>query len=119
MEELAQAYGYMRIEHGISADQSNDLRQQLADFAISQGYRLVEIFVESPDPAGSAFAALIEALRDGGTQIVIAPAMCHFAHLESVQLAMRELLESEAGAHILTVTSAACHRHETPEASSA
>jgi len=104
--ELAQAYGYMRIEQGSLAD-PGDLRQQLIQFARSQGYELAEIFVEPPDLVGSAFAALIEALRGSGIQMVIVPAIRHLAHLESVQLAMKELLESEAGACIVAATGAA------------
>jgi hypothetical protein len=116
--ELAQAYGYMRIEQGSSAD-PDDLRQQLIEFARSQGYELAEIFVEPRDPAGSAFAALIEALRGSGIQMVIVPTMRHLAHLESVQLAMKELLESEAGARILAATGAGRYSPDMPEASGA
>ncbi len=99
----AQAFGYMRLEPDASAGESGNLRQQLIQFAGDHGYQLVEIFVEPPDPVGSAFAALIEALYNSEARAVIVPSLHHFAHLDSLQLAMKELLERETNARVMTV----------------
>lgn len=101
MINLTPAYGYVRIGHGAPAEHARSLRRELISLASARGYEITEIFVESPDSAGSAYAALIEVLRAGDTKVVIVPSMHHLAQLKGVQLAMKEFLESETSAYVL------------------
>lgn len=97
------AFGYMRIERGSSAEESERLRQQIADFVVSQGFLLGDVFVESEDSTSSAFAALIDALNVSGVTTVVVPTMHHLAHMEGVGAAMKERIESETGARIVVI----------------
>jgi len=99
----SKAFGYMRIEHGSTAKQSNMLRQEMAEFVAGKGLTLTEVFVETDDSASSAFAAMIEALRVSEVTTVVVPSMRHLAHMQGVGLAMMELIQSEAGANVLAV----------------
>jgi DNA invertase Pin-like site-specific DNA recombinase len=97
------AFGYMRIERGTTSEQSDNLRQEMAEFVASRGLTLSEVFVESDDSASSAFAALIDALHASDVTTVAVPSVRHFAHMQGVGAAMMELIESETGACILIV----------------
>jgi citrate lyase beta subunit len=108
---LSPAFGYMRIERGASPDESDRLRQEMADFAVQQGFTLREIFVELEDSVHSSFAILIDALRDSNVTVVVVPSMHHFARMESVRAAMKDRIERETGARILAT------RTDKPDAS--
>lgn len=103
----SKAFGYMRIEHGSTAAQSDILRQEMAKFVSGKGFMLTEVFVETDDSASSAFAAMIEALRASKVTTVVVPSMRHLAHMQGVGVAMMELIQSEAGANVLAVTAPA------------
>jgi citrate lyase beta subunit len=105
------AFGYMRIERGTPAEQSNHLCQEMAAFVAGKGLTLSEVFVESDDSASSAFAALIDALRGSDVTTVAVPSVRHFAHMQGVGIAMMELIETETGASVLIVA--------TPDSASA
>jgi len=100
------AFGYMRLERGTSADESDRLRQQMAECVAHHGLALGEVFVDWEDSTGSAFAALIDALRGGDVTTVVVPSMRHLAHMEGVSVALKEYIENQSGARILISTAA-------------
>lgn len=100
------AFGYMRLEHGTSADESDRLRQEMAECVAHHGFVLGEVFIDWEDSTGSAFATLMDALCGGEVTIVVVPSMRHLAHMEGVSVALKEYIENQSGASILVATTA-------------
>jgi citrate lyase beta subunit len=80
----------------------------MASFVASKGFELDKVFVDSDDSASSAFAALIDALRDDDVTVVAVPSVRNFARIQSVGIAMMKLIESETGACVMIVSTPSC-----------
>ena len=98
------AFGYMRLASDISEQSARRLRDQLAASAEREGYLLGEVFIERDADGTSAFAALIDALVQSKTPVVLVPSMYHFAHLPGLRTAMKDHLERETGARVVIIT---------------
>ena len=101
------ALGYMRLPPDISEQAERRLRAELAAGAEREGYTLGEVFIERDVGGSSAFAALIDALTQSETPVVLVPDMCHFAHLPGLRTAMKDHLERETGARVVIITETA------------
>lgn len=101
------ALGYMRLAPDTSEQAARRLRAELAAGAEREGYTLGEVFIERDAGGSSAFAALIDALTQSKTPVVLVPGMCHFAHLPGLRTAMRNHLERETGARVVIITETA------------
>ena len=100
------ALGYMRLASDISEQSARRLRDELAASAKREGYIMGEVFIERDAGGSSAFAALIDALAQSKTPVVVVPGMCHFAHLPGLRAAMKDHLERETGARVVIIAEA-------------
>jgi citrate lyase beta subunit len=80
----------------------------MANFVASKGFALGKVFVDTDDSASSAFATLIDALRDSHVTVVAVPSVRNFARIQSVAVAMMKLIESETGACVMIVSTPSC-----------
>ncbi|NKE55380.1 hypothetical protein FXN61_00465 [Lentzea sp. PSKA42] len=81
------------------------LRRTMAAYASLEGFVLTRVLVDRSFEHTTALAELLAALDDGEARHVLVPALHHFGHFEGVQLAMKELLESQHGARVLVLFS--------------
>ena len=95
------AFGYMKLDDGISEDGISVLRQQMSECALNHGLVLGKIFSDPANTTGSAFAELIDALRDSDIHVVVIPSMRHLAQMEGVSAAINEHLKQQTGARVL------------------
>jgi DNA invertase Pin-like site-specific DNA recombinase len=98
----------MRIERHAPTGRTNELRRDMATFVTSKGFALDKVFIDTDDSASSAFAALIDALREGEVTVVVVPSVRNFARIEGVGVAMMKLIESETGASVMIVSTPSC-----------
>jgi len=101
---LQVAVGYIRMNCAGSTADMDALQGQMRVRAEQHGYLLSQIFVETEDGTSSAYATLIDVVRDGHIGLVLVPSINHFGHLASLSTAMRERVEEEAGAQVITLT---------------
>lgn len=76
-------------------------------FAHRSGLALADVYTEQPDVSsreGAAFSLLVEALRRPHIHAVIIPTPGHFSRFDGMYQAMRSLIETETGAHVLIMT---------------
>jgi hypothetical protein len=95
--------GYLRVGPLVSAAEIERLRRALADYARQEGFTLLRTFVDNSPMHTAALAELIDALRSGEAAYVLMPSLRHLAHFPGVQLAMKDLLESQTGAWVLVL----------------
>ena len=96
-------FGYIRLsepndETGLPAE-----RQRLRAYAAAEGCTLAEILVEQDRSGTSAFARLVELLKQHPGSNALVTSLTHFAELTGLQAAMRQLIERETGARVLVV----------------
>src|ERR1700735_72708 len=106
------AFGYVRVPAGPPECATQGPRKELAEYADREGYVLSEIFTEHAESGSSAFAALVDALKDSEQPVVIVPALCHFAHLPALRSAMKKHVEQETGARIVIIHDAEHQRYD-------
>ncbi|GLY53589.1 hypothetical protein [Lentzea sp. NBRC 102530] len=92
--------GYIRVRPDTSETRFEVLRRAMAAFASREGFVISRILVDRTFEHTAAFTELLAALGDGEARHVLVPALHHFGHCDGVQLAMKELLESN-GARVL------------------
>ena len=95
------AFGYMKLDHGISNDGIAILHRQMSECVANHGLVLGRIFSDPVNSAGSAFAELIDALCTSDVDVVVIPSMRHLAQMEGVSTAINEHLKRQTGARVL------------------
>lgn len=106
------AFGYMRINSKDSGARQVILRRQLDDCAEKMGYVLSKVFIDADDNAISVYADLIAEVCASEIAVVLVPSLDHFGQLTGVRTAMRERIEYETGARVITVSE--CRPGTTP-----
>lgn len=92
--------GYIRVRSQTSETRIEALRRTMAAFASAEGFVLSRTLVDRSFEHTTAFAELLAALDEGEALHVLVPALHHFGHFQSVQLAMKELLQSRNAAQV-------------------
>jgi len=99
-------FGYQTVRSSTPAEAVAKGREELAAFAIREGFALGEVFVERDvDRPCSALAALIAAARRSPVAAVAVPTTDDLGRLPRVRWLMRYRLEREAGVRVLVVRS--------------
>jgi hypothetical protein len=99
-------FGYQTVRLSTPAEAVAKGREELAAFALREGFALGEVFVERDvDRPCSALAALISAARRSGVAAVAVPTTDDLGRLPRVRWLMRYRLEREAGVRVLVVRS--------------
>ncbi|WP_239341707.1 recombinase family protein [Frankia sp. CiP3] len=96
-------YGYLRTSPCSSVDAIAPAQAEMVAYAEHEGYRLAEIFMDRGLADSSALSAAVTALRRGGGSGMIVPSPAHLASSYGVQVAMKEMIEREAGAPLFIV----------------
>jgi hypothetical protein len=101
------AVGYMRLQASDPLGLADQLNAEMRAFAHSGGLALADIYTEQPDVSsreGTAFRALIEALRRPHITTVIIPTPEHFSRFGGMYRAMCALINVETGADVLIMS---------------
>ncbi|GAA3743122.1 DNA invertase Pin-like site-specific DNA recombinase [Spinactinospora alkalitolerans] len=96
------AYGYALVSSQVTGDDIQRLKNELRRFARTAGHRMANVFIDHPR-SPSAFAALMDALRTDPGAIVVVPTLHHLARMPALQVAMRLVIETDAGARVLVM----------------
>ncbi|MGH3759883.1 recombinase family protein [Actinophytocola sp.] len=96
-------FGYLRVGPLMPATEIEQLRRALANYARREGFTLLRTFVDDSPIHTAALAELTDALRSGQAAHVLVPSLRHLAHFPGVQLAMKDLLESQTGVRVLVM----------------
>lgn len=95
--------GYIRRVAATTDRDVEHLRRSLVNYAIQEGFVLLRVLADRCQAHTIAFAELISMLTWGDAAHIVVPTMQHLAQFPSVQQAMKDLLESQAGARVLVV----------------
>ena len=101
------AVGYERVWPSDPPGHADALSAQLREFADVRGLALADTYTERTDVFSlewAAFSALVEALRRPHIHAVIVPTSEHFSRFGGIYQAMRTLIETETGTHVLVMT---------------
>jgi hypothetical protein len=96
-------FGYIRLREPNDETDLSAERQRLRAYAVAEGCTLAEILVEHDRSGTSAFARLVELLKQHSDSNAVVTSLTHFAELTGLQAAMRQLIERETGALVLVV----------------
>lgn len=98
--------GYMRLQASDPPGLANQLNADMHTFAHRSGLALADVYTEQPDVSsreGTAFSALVEALRRPHIHAVVIPSPGHFSRFGGIYHAMRTVIETETGADVLVM----------------
>ncbi|HYU84197.1 MAG TPA: hypothetical protein VEK80_05280 [Kribbellaceae bacterium] len=97
--------GYVRAHLLMTETELGDVKQDLADFAVREGYTLGQVYVERIDRAPAAFQTLVDDVRRNEVKAVVVPGLHHLGVLGS-PAALKEHLEHYTGVRVLTAYTA-------------
>lgn len=95
--------GYFRLPVDATKHDAQQLRDELAAYAVIERFELIGLFVDCEPGYTTEFRALVTALLRGQANYVVVPSLDHFARIADVQLAMKELLEQHTGARVVVM----------------
>ncbi|MET9067766.1 recombinase family protein [Streptosporangium sandarakinum] len=87
------AIGYMCIAADTDPVEIAQLREGISAYAAGKGLHLLDVLIDTSGAGTSAFAELIEALREQDASVVIVPAITHLARFPGLQQALIGLLK--------------------------
>lgn len=99
------AIGYMRVAEDAPSPEVTNLREGIETYAAGRDLHLVDVLVETAGGGTSAFARLIETLRDRRAGVVIVPTLEHFAQFHGLRQALISLLTGQVENLVLVVLS--------------
>jgi len=97
------ALGYFRVSSGTLEEQVRRFRDDIAAYAVREGFTLGEVYSDHYESRTSGFSALVDTLEQGEARYVIVPALHHFARSPGIQLAFNEMLERKTGAFVVVM----------------
>jgi hypothetical protein len=99
-------FGYQTVRVSTPVEEVAKGREEIAAFALREGFALGEVFVErDAHQPSAALSALIAAARRSGVAAVAVPTTADLGRLPRVRWLMRYRLEREAGVRVLVVRS--------------
>jgi hypothetical protein len=97
--------GYIRAHLMMTEHELANAKQDLADFAVKEGYTLGRIYVERVDRAPAAFQTLMDEVRRHEAKAVVVPGLHHLAVLGAPST-LKDHLEHYTGARVLAARTA-------------